>query len=190
MVDINQGYTARAAIESARRMEEADLLWIEEPVQPDDVAGYRTFAQAVSVAVAGGEALANLAAYRDFLALDTFSILQPDLSICGGYSGLRQIAALGRAYDLPVMPHVFGTTVNFHASMQMAALIEPRRGGGPTPYPFMEFDMMNNPLLRLCGELQLNKDGTLEVPKGPGTGIELAPERLEPWVVSHWTERL
>ena len=190
MIDINQGYTARAAIELARRMEEADLLWIEEPVQPEDMAGYRAFAQAVPVAVAGGEALASLAAYRDFLAADTFSILQPDLSVCGGYSGLRQIASLGRAYDLPVMPHVFGTTVNFHASMQMAAVMEPRRGGGPAPYPFMEYDTMSNPLLSLCGEVELNKDGTLGVPTGPGTGIELRAEQLEPWVISHWSERL
>ena len=65
------------------------------------------------------------------LTAGAFAILQPDLSICGGYSGFRQIWALAQAYDLPVMPHVFGTAVNFHASLQMSAVLEPRRGGGP-----------------------------------------------------------
>jgi hypothetical protein len=51
MIDINQGYTSRGAIESARRMEEVDLLRIEGPVQAEDMAGYRAFTQAVSVAV-------------------------------------------------------------------------------------------------------------------------------------------
>ena len=41
MVDFNRGYTAQAAIEAARRMEEAGLLWIEEPVLPEDVPGYQ-----------------------------------------------------------------------------------------------------------------------------------------------------
>ena len=190
MVDINQGYTARAAIASARHMEEADLLWIEEPVQPEDIAGYQTVARAVDVAIAGGEALGNVRAYREFLAAGTFSVLQPDLAVCGGYSGFREIAALARAWDLPVMPHVFGSTVNFHASMQMAAVTEPKRGGGPAPYPFMEYDAMDNPLLGLCPPPALDSNGTLPVPTAPGTGIELAPDRLEPWIVSHWSEKL
>jgi D-galactarolactone cycloisomerase len=190
MVDINQGYTAPAAIQSARHMEEAELLWIEEPVQPEDISGYQAVARAVSVAIAGGEALGNVRAFRDFLAAGTFAVLQPDLAVCGGYSGFREIAALARAYDLPVMPHVFGTTVNFHASMQMAALIEPRRGGGPAPYPFMEYDAMDNPLLNLCPPPALDSNGTLAVPAGPGTGIDLTPERLEPWLVSSWVEKL
>ncbi|MDQ8730980.1 mandelate racemase/muconate lactonizing enzyme family protein [Bradyrhizobium sp. LHD-71] len=190
MVDINQGYTARAAIQSAQHMEDAELLWIEEPVQPEDIPGYQTVARAVPVAIAGGEALGNARAFRDFLAAGTFSVLQPDLAVCGGYSGFREIAALARAYDLPVMPHVFGTTVNFHASMQMAAVIEPRRGGGPAPYPFMEYDAMANPLLDLCPPPALDSNGLLAVPEGPGTGLDLAPERLAPWTVGHWTEKL
>jgi D-galactarolactone cycloisomerase len=190
MVDINQGYTARAAIAAARHMEEAELLWIEEPVQPEDIPGYQTVAQAVPVAIAGGEALGSLRAFREFLSAGTFSVLQPDLAVCGGYSGFREIAALARAWDLPVMPHVFGTTVNFHASMQMGALIEPKRGGGPAPYPFMEYDAMENPLLDLCPPPALDANGMLAVPTAPGTGLELSPEKLKPWLVSGWVETL
>jgi D-galactarolactone cycloisomerase len=190
MVDINQGYTARAAIASAKHMEEAELLWIEEPVQPDDIPGYQTVARAVPVAIAGGEALGSLRAFREFLAAGTFSVLQPDLAVCGGYSGVREVATLARAFDLPVMPHVFGTTVNFHASMQMAAVIEPKRGGGPAPYPFMEYDTMENPLLDLCPPPPLDANGMLTVPAGPGTSLELAPEKLKRWLVSGWVETL
>jgi D-galactarolactone cycloisomerase len=97
MVDINQGYTAAAAIRAAKFMEGADLLWIEEPVQLEDIPGYQSFARATAVATAGGEALGSVRAFRDFLAAGTFDILQPDLSICGGYSGFRQIWALAQA---------------------------------------------------------------------------------------------
>ena len=67
MVDINQGYTVGAALESLRHMEEADLLWVEEPLQPEDIGGYQAVAAAARCAIAGGEALGSLAAFRDFL---------------------------------------------------------------------------------------------------------------------------
>jgi len=186
MVDINRGYTARAAVESARRMEPAGLLWIEEPVSPEDLPGYRAVAAAVPTAIAGGEALGSLAAFRDALTAGGLSVLQPDLGVCGGYSGLSRVAALAAAWDLPVMPHVFGTLVNFHASLQMAALLPSRPGGGPAPYPFLEVDVSPNPLLGLLEEVPINADGTVSLPDGPGAGFELRAERLAPWVTESW----
>jgi len=189
MVDFNRGYTAAAAIDAARRMDEAGLLWIEEPVLPEDIPGYQAFTRMVPTAVAGGEALGSLAAYREFFVANCLAVVQPDLTVCGGYSGMRRVAALAQAFDLPVMPHVFGTCVNYHAALQMAAVLEGRRGGGPMAYPFMEVDVMVNPLLTLVGEPAINDDGTITVPDAPGTGLELKAEQLQPWMLSCWTER-
>jgi len=189
MVDINRGYSARAAIDAARRMEPAGLLWIEEPVGSEDIAGYRTVCEAIDVAVSGGEALASLAAFREFFCAGALSIAQPDLSVCGGFTGLRRIAALADAFAVPVMPHVFGTVVNYHASLQMASTLTGRRGGGPAPYPFIEMDVTPNPLLSILGEPQLNPDGTVDVPTSPGLGFELAASQLAPWLTAQWLER-
>ncbi|WP_426955296.1 mandelate racemase/muconate lactonizing enzyme family protein [Muricoccus radiodurans] len=186
MVDINQGYTVGPALASARHMEEADLLWIEEPLQPEDIGGYRAVAAAAPCAIAGGEALGSLAAFRDFLEARTFSVLQPDLTVCGGFTGMRRVAALADAYDMPVMPHVFGTCVNAHAALQMGALLTARRGGGPLPYPFLEIDATPNPLLPLGGAMEPRADGTIAVPDAPGIGLDLDPARLEPWMTDHW----
>jgi L-alanine-DL-glutamate epimerase-like enolase superfamily enzyme len=189
MVDINQAYSARAAIASARQMESSDLLWIEEPVEPEDIPGYAAVAAAVSTAVAGGEALASLASFRDFLVAGTMSILQPDLTVCGGYTGFMRVAALAAAFDLPIMPHVFGTIVNHQAALQVAALLPSRRGGGPAAFPYVEVDISNNPLLTLQGEVRPNRDGTLSIPDLPGTGLDLVAERLEPWRRDSWVCR-
>lgn len=186
MVDVNQGYSVGAAIESARHMEEAGLLWIEEPLGPEDIGGYQAVAASARCAIAGGEALASLAAFRDFLQARTFSVLQPDLTVCGGFSGLRRVAALADAYDVPVMPHVFGTCVNAHAALQMGALLTARRGGGPASFPFIEVDATPNPLLTLGGAVDPGPDGTVAVPNAPGIGLELDPARLEPWLSEHW----
>jgi D-galactarolactone cycloisomerase len=186
MVDINQGYTVGAAIESLRHMEDADLLWVEEPLQPEDIGGYQAVAAAARCAIAGGEALGSLAGFRDFLAARTFSVLQPDLTVCGGFTGMRRVAALADAHDVPVMPHVFGTLVNAHAALQMGALLTARRGGGPLPYPFIEIDVTPNPLLTLLGPMDPGPDGTIAVPDRPGIGLDLDPARLEPWLTDQW----
>ncbi len=186
MVDINQGYTAAAACASARAMEESLLLWMEEPVQPEDIAGYKTVARSSSVPIAGGEALGSLASFREFLSVSALSVVQPDLGVCGGFSGFQRVAHLCAAYDIPVMPHVFGTPINFYASLQMAALIPERRGGGPMPYPYIEYDATDNPLMKLYG-FPVEADGCVPLPDSAGLGFELTSHMLEPWTVERWS---
>jgi len=186
MVDVNQGYASGAACLSARAMEDAGLLWIEEPVQPEDLAGYQAVARASATPVAGGEALGSLASFRDFLAGGALAIVQPDLTVCGGFTGFQRVAHLAAAYDVPVMPHAFSTVINFYASLQMAALLPTRRGGGASPMPYVEWDPTGNPLIALFG-CPLEADGFVSLPDGPGTGIDLRPEMLAPWTVETWS---
>uniref|UniRef100_UPI003101A83B mandelate racemase/muconate lactonizing enzyme family protein n=1 Tax=Neorhizobium sp. EC2-8 TaxID=3129230 RepID=UPI003101A83B len=189
MVDVNQGYSLGGATESLRRMEEAGLMWVEEPLQPENISGYRQLARSVRVALAGGEALGTPAAFRDFLEADTFSVLQPDPTVCGGFTGYRQISALGTAYDMPTLPHSFGTIVNATASLHLAALEPARRGGGPADYPYVEYDMTFNPLLGLR-EMPVGDDGRIGLSDAPGLGLDLKPEEFEPWLTDHWSVEL
>lgn len=186
MVDVNQGYASGAACLSAHAMAEANLLWIEEPVQPEDLPGYQAVARASATPVAGGEALGSLASFRDFLNAGALAIVQPDMTVCGGYSGFQRVAHLCAAYDAPVMPHAFSTAIHFYASLQMAALLPTRRGGGPAPMPYVEWDPTGNPLIELFG-FPLEADGMVSLPDGPGTGIDLQPEMLAPWTVASWS---
>lgn len=186
MVDINQGYTVSAAIESAKRMEEAGLMWIEEPVQPEDISGYKKVSAATVSAVAGGEAIASLAGVRDFLVSDAISVLQPDMTVCGGFSGYQRIAALASSFDIPSMPHVFSSVINLYASLQMAVLLPAWHAGGPSPYPYVEFDTSGNPLMEIYGD-PVSADGHIQLPDGHGIGIEIKAEDFSDWIVDHWS---
>jgi len=186
MVDINQGYTVNAAIESAKRMEEAGLMWIEEPVQPEDISGYKKVAAASVSAIAGGEAIASPAGFRDFLVEGGLSIIQPDMTVCGGFSGYQRIAALASAFDVPSMPHVFSTVINLHAAMQMAALLPAWHAGGHGPYPYVEFDTSGNPLMELFGN-PVSSDGYIQLPEGHGIGVDIKAEDFAEWIVDHWS---
>lgn len=189
MVDINQGYTLAGALDSLRRMEEAGLMWVEEPLPPENLTGYRQLARTSRVALAGGEALGSPAAFREFLEADTFAVLQPDPTVCGGFTGYRQISALGMAYDLPVIPHSFGTIVNAMAALHLAALEPARRGGGPADYPYVEVDMTDTPLLALRA-MPVGGDGAIGLSDAPGLGLDLDPGELEPWLGEHWSIEL
>lgn len=185
MIDINQGYAMPAARLAVHLMEPARPLWIEEPVHPEDLSGYRATADATSCAIAGGEAIGSLTGFEQFLRTGAVGVLQPDLGVCGGFTGYRKVAALAEASGVPVMPHAFGTIINFYASLQIAATQATARAGAWADYPWVEYDVTGNPLIELC-PLALNGDGRVTLPDGPGLGIDLKPEAFSPWIVDRW----
>lgn len=185
MVDFNQSVTPRNAIRTADRMAAADLLWIEEPASPRDLDGYRLVASHVRPAISGGETYCSAAEFAPFLAAGAMDILQPDIAICGGFSGVAQVMALADLHDRPIVPHVWGSIVNFQAALHLVATLPAHRIGAPANLPFLEFDAGPNPLLDLLGRPSLNPDGTVSVPETPGLGVELGRDALEPYLVDH-----
>lgn len=184
MIDFNQSCTPRRSISTVALMEEARLLWVEEPATPADRPGYRLAASQITTAIAGGEAIMNPAHFLPFLTDGCMDILQPDIAICGGLTGVGQVIALAHIHDRPVIPHVWGSTVNFHAALHLISTLPRHRSGGMLPFPYLEYDVGPNPLLDLAGRPKVNADGTVSLPEGPGLGIELDASMLEPYIVA------
>jgi D-galactarolactone cycloisomerase len=185
MIDLNEGFSVEGARAIAARLEEADPIWLEEPIAHDDLPGYRRLAALCSIPLAGGEALFGLRAYRDYLTAGVFDFVQPDLALCGGFSEGQRIAALCDAFGVAVVPHVWGSIVNFQASLHFAACLPERRGR--LRWPLFEYDPSENPLRTAFGHHPLDPDGAVAVPDTPGIGVDLAPEALEPFVIRRWT---
>lgn len=185
-VDWNEAGTVRDAQRFGALLADVPVAWLEEPVRHDDLPGWTRLAAATPLALAGGESLYGAAGFRDHLAAGVFDIVQPDLALCGGLSEGLRIAALAEAFERPVMPHVWGTAVNFHASAHFAAVL-PDRIGTARRLPFFEHDASDNPLRAALTDLTVEPDGTVPVPDGPGIGLDLTPEQLAPFVVEHWS---
>jgi len=182
LADASQGYTPRPAIEAGRQLEAEGFAWLEEPVAPDDVEGYAQVAGALGLAVVGGEALGGIRAFRAFFERAALDAAQPDLSVAGGFTEVMRIAALAAAWQVPVVPHVWGTAVNFYASLQLCAVLPGYRSHTPLPYPWFEYDQSANPLRELWGVPSLGPDGMVEIPQGPGIGIEVDAATFEPYL--------
>jgi D-galactarolactone cycloisomerase len=182
LADANQVYTTQPAIEAGRQLEREGFAWLEEPVAPDNVDAYASIVGALGLAVVGGEALGGIRAFRAFFERHALDAVQPDVSIAGGVTEAMRIAALAAAWEVPVIPHVWGTAVNFHVSLQLCAALPGYRSHTHVPYPWFEYDQSPNPLRDLWGAPAIGPDGMVEVPQGPGLGIEMDPSALRPYI--------
>jgi L-alanine-DL-glutamate epimerase-like enolase superfamily enzyme len=105
MVDGNFGYDLDQAIAAAKAFEPFDLTWFEEPMEPDDFAGYGQLAKATSVPLAMGENLHTLQEFKHAFEHSSLSFIQPDASNCGGVTGFLRVAKLAEARGIPVCSH-------------------------------------------------------------------------------------
>lgn len=183
MVDANHAYNAATAIRIGRQLAELDVYWFEEPVNPRDIDGLLQVKAALPMAIAGGENLRTRFDFRDHITRRAFDVVQPDVSHCGGLTEMHRIAALASSCGTLVCPHVWGTPIMIAASLHLAATLPPcPPAHNPVPYaqePVMEFDRTPNAIREeLCTTAFEAEDSYLNVPTGPGLGIEVDEDAL------------
>ena len=174
MVDANHAYDALGAIRLGKLIEPLDIAWFEEPVPPEDLAGYREVKAALAIPIAGGEAEFTRWGFRPLITERLVDILQPDVAAAGGISEAKKIADMANAFGVRVNPHVWGTAVALAASLQLIAAL-PHNPPGLYPIePLLEFDQSEHPIrMAVVREPIAQKDGWVEIPDRPGLGIEI-----------------
>jgi D-galactarolactone cycloisomerase len=166
MVDAHGTWGVREAQRFARKVEDCDLAWLEEPVSPDNIEGQAEVRAATDIPIAAGESEQTRFAFRDLIAARAVDILQPDLAIAGGITETLRIAALAAAHGLTVAPHLWGGAVLFAAGLHLCVA---------TPCAtVVEFSRGHNPLLNeLTEETFELVDGHVVAPTRPGLGLTL-----------------
>jgi D-galactarolactone cycloisomerase len=179
-VDGNGNYTADGALESMRRIADHDIHWYEEPVAPQDWGGYAALRDRAPIPVATGEAHYAIFDHRRIIDGRLAAVLQPDLTLCGGFEVGRTIGSLVCAEHLRLSPHCWGSGVGLAAALHFMAAQPGYPAGDHLPYPAMlEYDTGDNALRDgLFTEPLRHAAGRLEVPRGPGLGITLDPAAL------------
>mgnify|MGYP005856186893 CR=1 FL=1 len=181
MVDANHAYDVRTAVKLGKRLEEYDILWFEEPVAPEDIAGYKEVRSALNIPIAGGEAEFTKFGFRDLVSKKAVDIVQPDVTLAGGFTECKKIAAMAQAWYVACVPHVWGTAVGLAAGLQLVTSLPNYPEYQWHDKPVLEVDRSPN-LLRdeLANEPVFEmRDGWVEIPTGPGIGVEPAQAVLE-----------
>ena len=180
MVDANHAFDATAAIRLGRIIERHDIGWFEEPVPPEDLAGYREVRSALSIPVVGGECEFTRFGFRDVLATRAMDIIQPDTCAAGGLSECKKIADMAEAFGIRYNPHVWGTGIAIVASLQLLAVLPSHTPLSLAPLdPMLEFDRTEHPIRQAVLTRPIKHvGGMVAVPDGPGLGIEIDREAL------------
>jgi D-galactarolactone cycloisomerase len=164
--------SASKAISMARKLEEYDLVFWEEPLPRGDIEGYVRLTAAVDVPIEAGEEMTNQM-LKYFIMRRAVDAINPDTGQIGGLSEAKKIADVAYTVGIRDYPHCFRSAIsaaaNVHlvASMPDGSLMEYR-----TSFPDSSMEEL------LVEPLKFEK-GYLEVPKEPGLGIELNKKVVE-----------
>jgi galactonate dehydratase len=166
MLDLHARTTPAAAIQFGRMLVDYNLYWYEEPCWPENAEALAEVARQLPFPIATGERLVGRWEFRELLEKRACSIIQPDVSHCGGISEARRIAALAETYLISVACHNPQGPVSTAASMQVAFA---------TPnYLIQEVVREDVPWREdIVQEPIVLEKGVVSAPTRPGLGIEI-----------------
>lgn len=169
MVD---GYLGDDAAVAVAALEPLAPFWVEEPLPADRPEDLAALGRGTDLRIATGEQLGGVSEFAELLREDGVSIVQPDLSRCGGFTALRQIAALAAERGVLVVPHSWTSHLLTAATLQAVAWLPDE--------PLIEVNASGAPLVAELAHLDLSlTDGRVAVPAGPGLGVEVDPSVIE-----------
>ena len=172
LVDVNGAFSTHHAIEIGRALEDLGVFHFEEPRPHYDLQGLATIADALDIPIASGEMIYTHWQYRDLILQGRVDILQPDIVKVPGFTEFQRIAALASAFGKPITVHNTQPTISTVAHLHVCAAY------ANIPYA-QEYNIEPTsirdewPILKPPLEV---KDGYLEVPDGPGLGVDLDEE--------------
>jgi len=176
MIDIGKRYKLKQALYVAKALEQLNIYWLEEPLPAEDYDGYRRLSEATTLRIATGEEESGRLAFARLINESHVDIIQPDISRCGGLTEAKKIAVMAEDNNILLVPHAFKTGILVAASIHFIAASQ--------HLPFLEFSVTESAIRK---ELLLNpfkqKNGFIDVPTGPGLGIELNPEVIRKYGV-------
>lgn len=163
MIDAWMKWSVPFTLEVAAAIRPFQVDWIEEPLSPDDLAGYEELRDRCPIPIAGGEHEFTRYGFRELIERRLHRVLQPDVCWCGGMTELVEIYRLGLAAGLRICPHRGAELWGLHA---VAAL---------DPEPLAE---SGRPWMTWVGGQPAIVDGMIELPNRPGFGAVIWEEAL------------
>jgi len=156
----------------AKELEPFHLLFIEEPVLPENNEALRDIALTSTVPIATGERMFSRWDFKKVLQDGYVSVLQPDLSHAGGISEVRKIAAMAEAYDVAVAPHCPLGPISFMACLQVDSatpnvIIQEQVVEVHDIHQSIPLKYLSNP------EVFQFAEGFVAVPQGAGLGLQV-----------------
>jgi gluconate/galactonate dehydratase len=164
--DCHWRYAPHDALRLARALEDLPVLWLEDPVPPEDPAAAAAVAAATSTPIATGENTYLAAGFEKLVAAGAVDIVAPDIQKVGGLAETRRIAELADRHYLPMAPHNISSPVGTLLSAHLCAAVP--------NFLALEWHAANVPFFdTLVTGGPVIKNGWIELGDAPGIGVEL-----------------
>jgi len=174
-IDFHGAISPQTAMLLIKALEPYQPMFVEEPINCQDVEGMAEIARKTHLPIATGERIFTKWGFREILEKRAATILQPDLCHAGGITEVRLIAGMAEAYYAAIAPHNPMGPISLAAGIQLDASIpnflcqeQVSLGEGYIKNPFVV------------------RNGYIDLPTGPGLGIELDEESLADKIDHDW----
>ena len=173
MIDVVNRLTPPEALHVARACEPYNLYFFEDPIEPDNMDAQAEIARRAPMPIATGERLQTIFQFSDLLSKKGAAFIRPDISLAGGISGIKKIAALAEAHYVGVIPHNPMAAVATASCAHLDAALH--------NVPIQEYpgDEWEAPKIDLVPEPLEFDNGYLILRDTPGLGVELNDEALK-----------
>lgn len=169
-LEIHRNLRPEEVIVLARELEPFRILYLEDPLAPQSLEAMRYIAGHINIPMATGERFYNIYQFKELIDSRTVSLIRPDVSLVGGITQCKKIAALAEASFIGIFPHLMGSPVNTAAYIQLDAAIP--------NYVLQESNQAAEAFNDIVDEPLQREGGYVIVPDRPGIGLEINEEKL------------
>lgn len=166
-VDMHGRYDATTGKRVAKEVEKFKLLWLEEPVPPENIDAMRDIRQSCSTPICCGENLYMRYGFRELLEKRAADIIMPDIQKVGGLLEGRKVADMAQTYYVPFAPHGVTSPIGMMASAHVCAAVP--------NFLILEWHWIDHMNLwrSWVKEGEIIHKGFIEIPERPGIGVEM-----------------
>lgn len=167
------------AVQLSSRLEKYNPMFLEDPIRPDNFDEMARVAGKCRIPIATGERINSYYEFEMLLERGACSYVRASIGVCGGFTGMKKIAAIAEAHHVSLVPHNPLSPVTTNAVIQAAAAIDNIAiCEYPNPYAASTADNLTGSGVKLrqsdmVDEIAEFRDGYLIVPDKPGIGINL-----------------
>jgi L-alanine-DL-glutamate epimerase-like enolase superfamily enzyme len=165
-LDLSSKWNLPCTLQIARSLEPYGILYLEDPMLPDNLEAYASLARETSIPVCISERLATRFRFREMFEARAVDVVMYDVTWCGGISEAKKISDMADTYKIPTSPHTGGGPVLWYASIHTATSL--------TNFYIMEsvYHLYNDLYPLFLNNVPAPVDGYVTAPETPGLGLE------------------
>lgn len=171
--DLHWRYDMASAARLASAVDHLPILWLEDPLPPENITGLIALAASTRAPLGGGENLIGYRAFEPVLAAGSLAVVTPDMGKVGGIAEARRIAAAAADRGLSIAPHNIAGPIGTAFAAQVSSTFP--------NFLALEYHAQDVPYFADLVDMPLIVGGQIQMTDRPGIGVEPVLEVVERW---------